>query len=146
MVAALDRLEDGVRFGVVSYDGRQTYGFRRKLQRRTDASGDQVRKWAKRLGSSGSGDPIAALRLAVGYRPDLIYFAAQDLYNPGRAPLEEQRGQMLADFLELPLKRAPVSTVEVKQVDPTAADGRRSLLHEMAVRTDGRYRFATIVA
>ena len=146
---SLSNLSEKQRFSVIVFDGEAAKevppgGLRPATPDAKARAGQWVADPAN-VQNMGSGDAVAALRLAFRRKPQLIYLLSQNLYNPGRGQYERQRDEVLEALADAPRDTA-INTLEFNDLDPLALDesGRKvrpTLMESIAQQTGGNYRW-----
>ena len=146
---SLGNLSEQQRFSVIVFDGEAAKEVPPGgLRPATPDHKARVGQWIAdpaNVQNMGSGDAVAALRLAFRRRPELIYLLSQNLYNPGRGQYERQRDEVLEALTEAPDETA-INTLEFNDLDPLALDEtgqkvRPTLMESIAQQTGGNYRW-----
>ena len=85
----------------------------------------------------GSSNPVEAIRLALGYKPDLIYILSDDITGKGRYAVDQQD---LLTMIEQTKKargagKTRINTIQFLYPDPLGT------LEKIADQNEGRYRY-----
>jgi hypothetical protein len=116
---------------------------RKGLKQATPTTKKQVIDWM-RLGETivpgGSASPIAAIRKALGYKPDLLIMLSDDITGDGIWQVDQQA--LLEEIKRLNTANTRINTIQFLYRDPLAqVEGRQSTMKLIAEQTGGRYKF-----
>ena len=87
----------------------------------------------------GSGNPLPALRRALGYKPDLIFLLSDNITGQGIYAINQQK--LLNEIERANTGAAKINTMQFIYPDPLALQGGRGTLERIAEQTGGLYSF-----
>ncbi len=115
----------------------------------TTASDEEKRKFrnwiadeSRPITPQGTSNPIAAFRLAMDYKPDIIYFASDDLTGPGRFEFSQDR--VAATIKEINTDKVRIHGVQFFRPGvPRTEENFEPMIKTIAKDSGGGYRFIT---
>ncbi len=148
---SLGNLSEKQRFTVIVYDGNAAKEVPPAgLRRATPDAKSRAIRWlddTANVETTGSGDPVAGLKLAFKYKPGLVYLLAENISNKGGGQYEIQRERILQAVDATPAGTA-INTIELNRQDRLAFDdeGQKislTLMEMIAQQTGGNHKFVT---
>jgi hypothetical protein len=90
---------------------------------------------------SGRSSPIAALKQALTYKPDLVYLLSDDITGSGKDEVDQAR--LLAAMEKANVNQTKINTIQFIYPDPLTRFGLKGTMQLIAERTSGQYTFMT---
>jgi von Willebrand factor type A domain len=86
-------------------------------------------------------DPIKALKLAFGYRPQLVFLLSDDITGQGKDEIDQAR--LLDNIDRINRSGTRINTFQFEYEDPLLKAGLRGTMDLIAERSGGVYKFVT---
>jgi hypothetical protein len=90
---------------------------------------------------SGRSSPVAALKQALAYKPDLVYLLSDDITGSGKDEVDQAR--LLAAMDKANVSQTKINTIQFIYPDPLTRFGLKGTMQLIAERTGGQYTFMT---
>jgi len=143
---SIDELSDRQSFTVIFFQADRTLEAPPAgLKPATPAIKQQVQQWfspqAGNVRATGGTSPQAALRLALQYKPQLVFLLSDNITGRGQYQVNQDR--LLQQIRQMNTSKTKINTIQFLYPDPLAAAGTGGTLELIAQQTGGVYRFVS---
>lgn len=113
----------------------------RRMKQATTAAKQQAAEWITlengNIAPSGQSNPVEAIRLAISYKPDLIYILSDNITGSGQYAIDQKQLLELIDSVKQSRRATEtrINTIQFLHPDPLGT------LKKIAEQNGGRYRF-----
>ncbi len=140
----ISQLSDQQAFTVVFYRDDELIEAPPAGMKRADAQTKQrIMQWLgddRNVQTGGSGNPLAAIRLVLRYKPQVLFILSDNFTGKGRFEIDQDR--MLAEIEKINTAKTKISTIQFIYHDQLESiPGKRGTLEMIAERTGGYYKF-----
>jgi hypothetical protein len=113
------------------------------LKRATPENKQAVVQWldARRVTPQGGSSPVKAIRLALEYKPDLMYMLSDNITGAGRGRYEIDQQQLIGQIEDANTSGTKINTIQFLYEDPLEEFGLPGTLKLIADRSGGHYKF-----
>ena len=114
-------------------------------KRATAAMKQQVNQWLSpnryNVAPSGTTNPVKALRLALSYKPQLIFLLSDAITGQGQYEIDQRR--LLDEIERLNRAGTKINTLQFLQEDPLVKQGLRGTMELIAEQSGGVYKYVS---
>ena len=138
----INKLSERQSFTVIFFsDGRVIEPPRRGLLQATAQNRKLVMDWldSGAVEAHGAGSPVAAIRKALNYRPQLVFLLSDNITGRGRYELDQQA--FLKEMASANKSGTKINAIQFITPDPLEKAGLRATLRELADQSGGLYKF-----
>lgn len=141
---SIQQLSARQRFTVVFFQGDDAIEVPpRGLKRATPENKQLVLNWLsqRRVQPRGGSSPVKAIRLALEYKPDLMYMLSDNITGAGRGQYEIDQQRLIDQIDQTNTTGTKINTIQFLYRDPLEEYGLPGTLKLIAERSGGIYKF-----
>ncbi|QDU32895.1 hypothetical protein KS4_09340 [Poriferisphaera corsica] len=141
---SIRKLSDRQNFTVIFFQGKRAFEVPpRGLKQGTAALKQQVIEWidpaAHQVEPGEQTNPLRALGMALGYKPDLVFLLSDNITGQGVYEVDQKR--LINEIARSNHRGTRINTIQFLYADPLEGEGRPGTMRLIAEQTGGLFKF-----